>query len=332
MEWTPAMAKPPPIPGTAGVRAPAGPRVVGRPRVPMVRPPQNMVADDSQGMDVDTPQPPAQAVIQHVERPAAQTSAPGVASIPTIYDILGISEQAPASTKAARGRRARNRARSSTVSHVPAVSFAPMPAVPVAAQAPSVLAWPQTQAPRSDPIMPSVVPSVETTPPLMTHTIGDVADTAPALDVGPEPKTSKSKVVAASRSDNPLRAMVSLDDLESSADERAHTPEAPIAPQAAASSPLVPPRKPVVVAPVAKIAASPVTPAKPRDAKTSSPRLGTADPVGAGSLVPKILSFQEIMERKRRKLAETEASSVASSSPVVEVTVESPAAEPTVEP
>ncbi|KAJ2887211.1 hypothetical protein H4R27_000007 [Coemansia aciculifera] len=341
MEWTPATAaRPPPIPGTTGIRPPAGQRVVGRPRVATARPqrppPSVASSDDSQGMDVDVP---AQPAIRYAENPTVKASPPGVASIPTIYDILGIAEQAPASAdRFARNRRANNRARSSTVSHVPAVSFAPMPGVSVTTQAPKVSVWPQTQAPSvSVSILPADVPSVEPALSLVTHTVGDVADTTPNLNVSPAPVTSNPREVAASSNDNPLRAMVSLDEVELSADEGDGAADtSPAVLQTATTSPPAPPSMPVVVVPEAKIGVSHRTPAKsrtvppPRDTKTSSPRLGTTDSVGAESSVPKILSFQEIMERKRRKQAEIEASNVVS--PPLAPPVVAAAVEPVVEP
>ncbi|KAJ2056130.1 hypothetical protein GGI17_006342 [Coemansia sp. S146] len=340
MEWTPATAtRPLPIPGTTGIRPPAGQRVVGRPRVATARPqrppPSVASSDDSQGMDVDVP---AQPAIRYAEKPAVKASPPGVASIPTIYDILGIAEQAPASTdRFARNRRANNRARSSTVSHVPAVSFAPMPSVLVTTQAPKVSAWPQTQAPSvSVSILPADVPSVEATPLLVTHTVGDVADTTSNLNFSLVPVTSNPREVAASSNDNPLRAMVSLDEVELSADEGDGASDiSPAVLPTATTSPPAPPSMPVVVAPEAKIGVSHRTPANPRmvppprDTKTSSPRLGSADSVGAESSVPKILSFQEIMERKRRKQAEVEASNVVS--PPLPLPVVAAAVEPVVE-
>ncbi|KAJ2683493.1 hypothetical protein IWW39_005475 [Coemansia spiralis] len=336
MEWTPnKAARPPPLPGTAGVQA-AGQRVaMARPQRPVA---SLALSGDSQEMDVDVPQPPMQAAVRRAERPAAPASVAGVASIPTIYDILGITEQAPASTdRFARDRRGKDRARSSTVSHVPAVSFAPMPTTLVSTQASGGFVWPQTQVPSvSDSGLP--VSSVVAAPPMATPVVSNVANTAstldvkptPTLDVKPTPVASVSEeAVAALSDDNPLRAMVSLDDLEAGEDEEEGKAESPpMAAQTTISSPPVPPSVPVVVAPVARAAASHKTPAKPRsvppprDTKTSSPMLGAADPAGAESSVPKILSFQEIMERKRRKLAEASASNVASPPPAVEAAAE----------
>ncbi|KAJ2046299.1 hypothetical protein H4S04_005126 [Coemansia sp. S16] len=334
MEWTPATAtRPPPIPGTTGIRPPGG-QQVGRPRVAVARPqrppPSRASSDDSQGMDVDVPA--AQPAIRYAERPAARGKTPGVTSIPTIYDILGIAEQAPASPeKFAKGRRANNRARSSTVSQIPTVSFAPMPSVSIATQAPSVSAWPQTQA-SSESILPADVPSVEAARPLVSHTVSNVADTAPSLNVSPAPVTSKPKVVA-SRNDSPLRAMVSLDDVELSADEGDGAPEVSPAVLQTTTSPPVPPSNPVMVAPEAKIGVSHRVPAKsrtvppPRDTKTTSPRLGTTDTVGAESSLPKMLTFDEIMERKRRKQAEAAASNGVALPPPTVVTAAEPVAE-----
>ncbi|KAJ2012635.1 hypothetical protein GGI06_004084 [Coemansia sp. S85] len=289
-------------------------------------------------MDVDVPLPPMQAAVRRAERPAAPASVAGVASIPTIYDILGITEQAPASTdRFARDRRGKDRARSSTVSHVPAVSFAPMPTTLASTQASGGFVWPQTQVHSvSDSGLP--VSSVVAAPPMATPVVSNVANTTstldvkptPTLDVKPTPVASVSEEAVAALSDNnPLRAMVSLDELEAGEDEEEGKAESPpMAAQTTISSPPVPPSVPVVVAPVARAAASHKTPAKPRsvppprDTKTSSPMLGAADPAGADSSVPKILSFQEIMERKRRKLAEASASNVASPPPAVEAAVE----------
>ncbi|KAJ2348016.1 hypothetical protein GGH91_001576 [Coemansia sp. RSA 2671] len=297
-------------------------------------------------MDVDVPLPPMQAAVRLAERPAAPASVAGVASIPTIYDILGITEQAPASTdRFARDRRGKDRARSSTVSHVPAVSFAPMPTTLVSTQASGGFVWPQTQVHSvSDSGLP--VSSVVAAPPMATPVVSNVANMTstldvkptptldvkptPTLDVKPTPVASVSEEAVAALSDNnPLRAMVSLDDLEAGEDEEEGKAESPpMAAQTTISSPPVPPSVPVVVAPVARAAASHKTPAKPRsvppprDTKTSSPMLGAADPAGADSSVPKILSFQEIMERKRRKLAEASASNVASPPPAVEAAAE----------
>ncbi|KAJ2458136.1 hypothetical protein GGF42_002264 [Coemansia sp. RSA 2424] len=116
--------------------------------------------------------------------------------------------------------------------------------------------------------------------------------------------------------------MASLDDLEfSEEDDHTGELEAPTIALQTASSPLAPPSQPpssapALAAPEAKagvaqskiLAKSHVVP-PPRDTKTSSPRLGTvADIAVIASPVPKILSFQEIMERKRRRQAEAIAS------------------------
>ncbi|KAJ2729042.1 hypothetical protein IW152_005763 [Coemansia sp. BCRC 34962] len=157
----------------------------------------------------------------------------------------------------------------------------------------------------------------------------NVENPKPALDVGLAPVASVSEeVVAASSDDNPLRAMVSLDDLEASADEGEDTAERrPMATQTTSSSPPVAPSVPALAALRARTVVPHGTPAKPRsvppprDIRASSPMPSATEPVGAESSVPKILSFQEIMERKRRKQAEASASNVAHTPPVAEAAV-----------
>ncbi|KAJ2742122.1 hypothetical protein GGI20_004712 [Coemansia sp. BCRC 34301] len=364
MEWTPAMAttapassKPPPMPGAAGLWLQAGQqRVVGRPRVaastmarpqrpfaasafvagrPRQPPPPQVVAlsDNSQGMDVDMessdePLEVAQPKTSRQVRPAVKESSLVASSIPTIYDILGIPEQTPVvADRSAKDRRTTQRARASTTSLIPSVTFSPTPSALIATHAPIFTPQKASVVPDvtliCDSIQPIHTSGIEPAPRVESHAASSVTATvhmhvpAPKIVVETS-KPAEEEVAVSSNERNPLRAMASLDDLEvSEEDDSKGECKTVLGNLQPTSSPLAPPSQTlasahVLAVPEAKaeiaqsmiVVKSRIVP-PPRAAKTSSPRLGmAADPVVSASPVPKILSFQEIMERKRRKQVE----------------------------
>ncbi|KAJ2466038.1 hypothetical protein GGI02_004508 [Coemansia sp. RSA 2322] len=113
--------------------------------------------------------------------------------------------------------------------------------------------------------------------------------------------------------------MASLDDIDLDSDDNSSTASTTKAPPVINTPTLA--SKPPIIAAIAQpetkesvttdiqvLTKTRVVP-PPRETRTSSPRLGVATPAGSTeSAVPKVMSFQEIIERKRRKQAEAVAS------------------------
>ncbi|KAJ2336535.1 hypothetical protein GGH92_007741, partial [Coemansia sp. RSA 2673] len=263
-----------------------------------------------------------------------QKDSTGAAPIQSIYDILGIAEQGPPSvaSSSARGRRAYHK----TSTPVPAAVSAPTPTSPV----PSFLAAPTATTWLAEPTAAKSLPAatlVSQDMPAKPLAAGVFSVQSRSLFNGPtqtftpapkttEPKTTEPTSPEAEKpadtdlsNGNPLRAMASLDDIDLDSDDNSSTASTTKAPPVINTPTLA--SKPPIIAAIAQpetkesvttdiqvLTKTRVVP-PPRETRTSSPRLGVATPAGSiESAVPKVMSFQEIIERKRRKQAEAVAS------------------------